>query len=577
MPLKIGQYIRVSTEEQAMRVEGSLDSQKHRLDGFVDIKNMQTPDWGLAVEKYIDDGYSAENTNRPAFQRMLKDLRSGRINTVLVTDLSRLSRSIRDFCALLDLFKELRVKFLSIKDQFDTSTAVGEMMLFNMINLAQFERRQISERVSLNFHSRAMRGLRNGGAAVLGFYVDPENKSVLKVHERDAQLVKTVFDTFLLEGSLYPAAAKLREKEIPTRPTSDDGLVQEDSTWNTQLLGSMLRNFNYAGLREVNKANKFRDQNDLLPHEKYQVVKAAWPEIIDEATFFTVQKMLDDNSGLQRSRRSKSKSRFFLLTQVAKCGECGRPLVGSTGHGRVKEVRYYIHRPIEGKPVTCQKKRWPADEIENIISNHLTKVVAREGYLDGVEAELAKKQNEYRASIVETQRDIEKKISHAESALKKLIKLQIDTDDDTLRDIYGDQLKENKDLREQSKRQLEEVQQELGKTLPPSVVREVIEANLKDFQKAWSKAAPALKKQLLRSVIARFVLKPECIEIYYHSDRSAQVGGLSDDSSQPPISNLVDISNVRNARKKQSSAITHGVSGQTHYAKVSGWYIERNG
>ena len=114
---------------------------------------------------------------------------------ILVTDLSRLSRSIRDFCGLLDLFKETKAKFLSLKEQFDTSSAAGEMMLFNMINLAQFERRQISERVSMNFHSRALRGLRNGGSAVLGFTIDPTNKSVMKIQEEDAKLVKVIFDT----------------------------------------------------------------------------------------------------------------------------------------------------------------------------------------------------------------------------------------------------------------------------------------------------------------------------------------------------------------------------------------------
>src|ERR1019366_3717697 len=106
--------------------------------------------------------------------------------------ISRLSRSIRDFCQLYDLFKELKTKFLSLKEQFDTTTAAGEMMLFNVINLAQFERRQISERVSLNFHSRALRGLRNGGAAVIGFYVDSTNKSILKVNVKEVAFVNTI-------------------------------------------------------------------------------------------------------------------------------------------------------------------------------------------------------------------------------------------------------------------------------------------------------------------------------------------------------------------------------------------------
>ena len=98
---KIGAYIRVSTEEQAQVVEGSLDNQKHRICGYIDIKNMQDKDWGKAIEFYVDDGYSAKDTKRPAYQRMMRDIKKGKINLILVTDLSRLSRNILDFCNLL--------------------------------------------------------------------------------------------------------------------------------------------------------------------------------------------------------------------------------------------------------------------------------------------------------------------------------------------------------------------------------------------------------------------------------------------------------------------------------------------
>lgn len=159
--------IAVSTDEQANVVEGSLDNQQHRMRSFIDIKNMQEPGWSRLVEIYIDDGYSAKDTNRPAYQRMMKGLTRGKINTVMVTELSRLSRSIPDFCDFHKVLDDHDAKFLSIKEQFDTSTPAGRMMLFNMINLAQFEREQTSERVAINCHSRSLRGLLSGGPVVL--------------------------------------------------------------------------------------------------------------------------------------------------------------------------------------------------------------------------------------------------------------------------------------------------------------------------------------------------------------------------------------------------------------------------
>ena len=135
---KIGAYIRVSTEEQAQVLEGSLDSQRHRLASYVDLKNLQESNWGKIIEVYADEGLSAKDMHRPALQRLLTDIRLGKINLILVTDLSRLSRNILDFCLLLEDLKKHNGKFLSVKEQFDTTTAVGEMMVFNMINLSQF-------------------------------------------------------------------------------------------------------------------------------------------------------------------------------------------------------------------------------------------------------------------------------------------------------------------------------------------------------------------------------------------------------------------------------------------------------
>ena len=95
---KVGGYCRVSTDEQAALVDGSLDNQKYRLNAFVDLKNVQEKSWGQIVDFYVDEGFSAKDTRRPAFQRMLGDLRRGKIDLILVNDLSRLSRSISDFC-----------------------------------------------------------------------------------------------------------------------------------------------------------------------------------------------------------------------------------------------------------------------------------------------------------------------------------------------------------------------------------------------------------------------------------------------------------------------------------------------
>ena len=116
---KICLYIRVSTEEQAENPEGSIKSQECRLREFVKHKN-SFESFGEIIEVYCDAGVSAKDTNRPAFQKMMDDTKSGKINMILITELSRLTRSIRDFANLVELFDQLGCQIYSLKDQFDS-------------------------------------------------------------------------------------------------------------------------------------------------------------------------------------------------------------------------------------------------------------------------------------------------------------------------------------------------------------------------------------------------------------------------------------------------------------------------
>lgn len=183
-PLRIGVYLRVSTDDQVNVFEGSLESQKYRTDEFVRFKNSQSREpWGEIVDYYVEEGVSAGTTNRPEYQRLMADIRKGRVNMILVSDLTRLSRNLLDFCNLINELEKHKASYLSMKEQFDTSTPIGRMIVYIIIALGQFERETTSERVSINCHTRAVKGFLNGGPAPLGYDKHPENKSVLIVNE----------------------------------------------------------------------------------------------------------------------------------------------------------------------------------------------------------------------------------------------------------------------------------------------------------------------------------------------------------------------------------------------------------
>lgn len=568
MSFKIGLYIRVSTEEQALRIEGSLDSQKHRLKGYVDVKNMQQQGWGEVINEYIDDGFSAKDINRPALQRLLHDLRNGRINTVLVTDISRLSRSIRDFCVLIDLFKETKSQFLSIKEQFDTTTAAGEMMLFNMINMAQFERRQISERVILNFHSRAMRGLRNGGSVILGYKADSTNKSTLLVDENEVPLVIKIFKTYIEERSIYATAARLREENFPFKGASGE-------TWNTQTVKNILNNFSYIGMREVNKGNKSKKQDELKPHEKYQIVKASWPAIIDEVTFYTVQTMLSDNYKKERRRLKSSEERTFIFSGITTCGECGRALVGSTGHGKKNKIRYYVHRPIEGKPSTCSVKRYQADKVESALENHLIRTVNQDGYFEGLEESIKQSILEDKSSIVAQKESAEVALKQCDSDIKNLIRLQMQALNESLHKLYSEQLMELQELRKKERETLDRCVLELAELIDPKKTIIDFKERISRLQMAWNKASPKMKKGLLKVVVDRLVFNKMQIQIFYRQINSQSGDGDSSDHLVQSRDNVVVLGERRIGKQRvvQQPPLVGQVTNADHADVLSGLYV----
>jgi hypothetical protein len=186
-------------------------------------------------------------------------------------------------------------------------------------------------------------------------------------------------------------------------------------------------------VREVNAKNKTKNQNILKSYEKYQVVKAAWPPIIDSTIFAEVQRTLAHNQAFERARHNSTDSRTFFLTGILYCQECGRAMMGTSGKGRHKVYRYYMH-PREDIGSTCTIKTISADKLEQKVFNHVSEVLFRDGYLDSIEARLKflfeKTSSEDLREAKTIRADIESRAKCLKRALKKdapaaLIKRQL--------------------------------------------------------------------------------------------------------------------------------------------------------
>jgi len=367
---KVAIYLRVSTEEQARILDGSLVSQRQRLIDYVDGQNSRGTNWGSIVDFYIDEGKSAKDMKRAEFQRLLADVKSGRINLILSTELSRLSRSISDFCTLWDLFKKHNTSFITLREQFDTTTAAGELMVFNLINFAQFERKQTAERIAANWQSRAKRGLWNGGTIPFGFDRNEKNKAELLPNAEEAKQLKEIFELFLEVGSVRQTCLELSKKAIfSKRFINKYGIQKGGGHFTIPSLQRLLSNRAYIGIREIG----------VSKGRKLELVKASWKPLISEALFQKVQDRLTLNKN--KLRPADKKTYAFPLTEILVCGECGKHLGGKSATSRNKGKHFYYGHPrqLNSDGIThlkrCKVETVRAHRIENILLESLKKLL----------------------------------------------------------------------------------------------------------------------------------------------------------------------------------------------------------
>lgn len=515
--LLIGCYSRVSTDEQANVIEGSLDNQRHRMQSFIEIKNMQESQWGELAEHFIDDGYSAKDTNRPAYTRMMKALKSGKINAIMVTELSRLSRNIPDFCEFHKMLEQYGAKFFSIKEQFDSSTPAGKMMLYNMINLAQFEREQTSERVAINCYARAQRGLLNGGPAILGYDKEPSKKTTFVINEEEAAQVRRIFELYLEQRTLSRTIDCLSTEEIkPKARKRPHNRLVEEGRWTNDSLSFTLRNKAYIAIREVNKGNQSKDQRKLKSWQQYGEFPASWPPIIDEKTFKAVNKLMDENTNTERMRLETSTSRVFAASGLCVCEECGRKLVGQSAHGKHRVHKYYVHSTKKGDVINCSIKRIRADKIESQIASYLGQILIQAGYFEQIETRIRDIATDSPERLKSEQKRLLRELADISLSIKNAFKIQSNLDADSLA------IKETaKELEKLShKKRLIETQLESLKT------KEMIQNDLDDaivdlkerlmaFKRGWAKAPAMMKKVLFKELIQLILISPQGVKIQY--------------------------------------------------------------
>lgn len=241
---------------------------------------------------------------------MLQAIRRREINLVMASELSRISRSMKDFSEIWELMKAHGCGFQSLRENFDTTAAAGEMVLYTIASFAQFERRQCSERVAANFNARAKRGLYNGGPVPLGYTRDLTNKGMLLIDSEYSSTIDTAFEIFLKEETLSHAAKELNRLGYKLKRKMEGGGSKARLDFFTvDNLHRILRNKAYIGIRT------YRDANGKIVE-----AKGSWEPIVDLNTFSRVQRLLSKNKS---AKKPHSEKRYpYLLAGLTYCEKC---------------------------------------------------------------------------------------------------------------------------------------------------------------------------------------------------------------------------------------------------------------
>src|SRR3981189_396940 len=355
-PVRCAIYTRVSTDNGLEQDFNSLHAQHDAAEAY--IRSQAHAGWTLFKGRYDDGGYSGGSTDRPALQHLLADVAARRVDVIVVYKVDRLTRSLADFAKLVELFDAHGVSFVSVTQQFNTTTSMGRLTLNVLLSFAQFEREVTSERIRDKIAASKRKGLWVGGTLPFGYEMKDGKIAIV---EEEAELVRLIFRRYLELDSVNELLRDLKDRNIRTRTKLlSTGATRGGIPFGRGALYYVLSNHFYTG--------EVKYKNEILPGEQ--------PPIMDRELFDAVrQKSLDQWSHRTIVRNKSDHSLTGLLFDDA-----GHRMVPTHATKAGIRYRYYVSAPfLHGEAKTASAgsiSRVPAADIEDIVLKSLKEHLA---------------------------------------------------------------------------------------------------------------------------------------------------------------------------------------------------------
>lgn len=505
-------YTRKSTDEGLDQDFNSLDAQRESAIAY--IQSQRSEGWEHYPERYDDGGFSGGTMDRPALRRLLMDAQSGRIQMVVVYKIDRLTRSLKDFTRLVEIFDGAGVSFVAVTQQFNTSTSMGRLTLNILLSFAQFEREMVSERTRDKRAATAKKGKWLGGMPVLGYDIDPERRRLL-VNEEEASQVREMFATYIREKSLSVAARALNQKGIRTKTwVNQRGQRRGGNKFNKANLSTYLRNPIYLG--------KLR--------YKEHVYEGEHEAILDERVFERVAAMLAQNK--QRCKSPNQNKHDFLLKGLVRCASCGTAMAPSFSYSENRTYLYYRCVSVTKMDrKACPVRSVPARQLEEFVVERLKVLAECRPLVDRV----VKRAREATEGILpELRRELNSKVgslNQLKEEARNLVRALSGRDGADRNSFVLERLDELQEEQRSVEAELTRVKAEIERWEERVVDSGVIQRNMQVFRDVWDRLEVSERKELLALLLREVVYDAAKGELRMGLRQLPDVGPFLIDSS----------------------------------------------
>lgn len=481
---------------------------------------------------YEDEGFSAKNTDRPMFQKMMQDIRSQKIQSLICYRLDRISRSVSDFSTILDELERYHVSFISIRESFDTSSPIGRAMIYIASVFAQLERETIAERVKDNRNKLAYTGRWQGGSVPLGYQtkkietIDEDGKKhsyfTLTEDESSSQFIRDLFRQYLEFGSLakleryyctqgicFPSGSEVSKGVLgqylrnPTYATNTEAAYDYLSSVEAKISHPRSEFDGKHGLLSYNRTKSYSKDSKRrrLPENEWTIAVSNHKGLVDGDIWANVQIMMKENRDKYPRWQSSNVS---LFSGFLRCASCGAPMkiqnqkISKKG---IKNFYYVCTRKQKSKGILCNQQNIPGIPYDQALIQEIRKILQKK---DGIQTYINRsksKLSQQKRTIKEKIQELEIKISTNDTTIKNLILKLADSSESNVDNYIRQTIDELGQKNKQLKLQMVELSFQVSDSKVQELNLEIEKEAIRDFLDCFDDKNFEQKKIVLKNLI----------------------------------------------------------------------------